>query len=361
MNDRAWLMCTKMTGSEAYLLARQITDQLKYFGHDIELSDMKRLGTESEELMGDGSLHYKIGVKELIENPRKRLSMAEALAPVVGACHEVFGHGGQWRNEANKDMPLSRLLILNDLACKSSFSYYGVDFDYEEPTPQYFKQPHEIAAQYIGLKAANKFLSSVYGKSKADDLLCEYVNLRIASGNEYIQAPDDYHMEESSDGRKPYMKPTEPFTSMSQVYDQFQKTFIDQASARAEYNVPKFPIDYPSIHIDTLKRPWEKISSQMMINHMPDRMTQIYVLSCIWLNQHEYGKWMKELPVFEHIEFPKTVLQMMRNVPARPIEVDLDLRMLTEDSLTFNLSPEQSILTITHNHDIIEIENTTRW
>lgn len=71
-------------------------------------------------------------------------------------------------------------------------------------------------------KMIKKFLAAVYGKDKADKLLCEYVNLRIASENEYIPAPDDYQMEIPEDGRKPFMKPTEPFSSMDQVYDEIK-------------------------------------------------------------------------------------------------------------------------------------------
>ena len=65
-------------------------------------------------------------------------------------------------------------------------------------------------------KMTKKFLAAVYGKDKADKLL------RIASENEYISAPDDYQMEIPEDGRKPFMKPTEPFSSMDQVYDEIK-------------------------------------------------------------------------------------------------------------------------------------------
>lgn len=63
-----------------------------------------------------------------------------------------------------KDVPLSKVLLLNDLACKSSRDFYGVDQSYTIPMSHYFEQPHEIAAQYMALKMSQKFLTSVYDK-----------------------------------------------------------------------------------------------------------------------------------------------------------------------------------------------------
>lgn len=142
-----------------------------------------------------------------------------------------------------KDTPFSKVLLLSDLACKNSSEYYGVISLDDDPLPQYFEHPHEMAAQYMGLKMAQKFLSVVYGEEKADRMLCEYVNLRIEGNTEYIPAPDDYEMEIPSDGRKPFMKPTEPFTSMEQVYGQFQETFLKRVFEPVEYQIDKMSTD----------------------------------------------------------------------------------------------------------------------
>lgn len=128
MDNRAWITCTKWSGSDAHSLAKRAINQLNKFGYDIDLSETKRSGSGFTQLNDDGSLYYEVGVKELAENPRRMFSIHEALAPTVACFHEVCGHGGQWRNESKKETPLSRVLLLNDLACKSSAQYYGVDF-----------------------------------------------------------------------------------------------------------------------------------------------------------------------------------------------------------------------------------------
>lgn len=341
MDDRAWNRCTKWYGDDAYLLAKQAVNRLNYFGYNIELDKTLHSGFGSQRLMSDGSLRYKAGVKELVENLNSRFSIHEALAPTVACFHEVCGHGGQWRNEARKGTPLSQVLLLNDIACKSSFLYYGVDSSYSKPMPHYFKQPHEIAAQYMGLKMTQKFLSAIYDKETADKLLCEYVNLRIASGNEFITAPDDYHMETPADGRKPYMKPTEPFISMSQVYERFQETFVKQVFQPVNYKVARNSMDFAGYHINSEKWPWERIQDRKQINQITDRLTQAYVLSGIWLEQHEYGTWIRKLPVFEHMEFPENITDLIHNTPDDPDKDDLDLNTLTEDDIDFTRAVEQ--------------------
>lgn len=341
MDNRAWLLCTKWFGNDAYSLTKRAAKQLEDFGFNIKLNKIEQSGFGAARLLSDGSLYYEVGVKEIFESPDKMFSIHEALAPTVACFHEVCGHGGQWRNESIKDESLSKVLLLNDLACKSSNKYYGVSLYYDEPMSQYFEQPHEIAAQYMGLKMTQKFLSAVYDDETADKLLCEYVNLRIASGNEFIKAPDDYYMKTPADGRKPYMKPMEPFTSMSQVYDQFQETFVKQVFKPADYTVTKNSMDFVGDYINEQKWPWERAWSRKQVNQIPDRLTQAYVLSAVWLGQHEYGPWIKKLPVFEHMDFPENVSKLIQNAPDYPNEEELDLGLLTEDDIDFAHAVEQ--------------------
>lgn len=306
MNNRAWIACTKWSSNDAYLLVKRAANRLNKFGYNIELKETKRSDSGFEKLMPDGSLYYEVGVKELVDDPRKIISIHEALAPTVACFHEVCGHGWQWRNETQKEIPLSKVLLLNDLACKSSAEYYGVSPLYDEPTHQYFEQPHEIAAQYMGLKMTQRFLSAVYDEKTADKLLCEYVNLRIASDNEFISAPDDYEMETPADGRKPYMKPTEPFNSMSQVYEQFQKTFEEQVFKPVDYTVKKDSVDFVGDYINDKKWPWERI-------------------------------WSRK----QDMSFPENISDLIQNTPVHPSKNDLDLELLTEDDIDFTRAVEQ--------------------
>lgn len=341
MDDRAWILCTKWSGDNALKLAERAVYLLQDFGYDIELDTHRSSKHNTTQHLSDGMMVHKIGIKELFENHRGLFSVHEALMPTVACFHEACGHGGQWKNEAMKTEPLSKVLILNDLACRSSHQFYGVDRTYTVPTSQYFEQPHEIAAQYMALKMAQKFLAIVYGDDKADKLLCEYVNIRISTENEYIKVPEDYEMEIQPDGRKPFMKPTEPFTSMSQVYDQFQKTFVHQIFIPAEYNATKDSVDFVNMYIKTKNWPWKRNEIRMQINEIDDRLTQTYVLAGIWLKQHEYGRWIKQLPVFEDMKFPRDIEDIIQSTPPQPNKEDLDLEFLTKDDIDFAKAVER--------------------
>lgn len=340
MDGRAWNMCTKWPTQDARQLVEHTLNLLNGYGYNLKLN--KEISTKSGSAVVEfNQIIYEIGIKEFIDEPRKILSIHEALHPTVTCFHEVCGHGGQWRHEVQKDTQLSKVLLLNDLACKSSNEYYGVDSYYMTPTQQYFEQPHEIAAQYMALKMTQKLLTAIYDEGTANKLLCEYVNLRIESGNSFIPPPDNYEMQIPADGRKPYMKPTEPFTSMANVYDQFQKTFVEQVFKPVDYKVTKDSMDSASIFIENQKWPWERAWSRNQVNRIPDRLTQAYVLSAMWMEQYDSFHWIKELPVFKHMPFPNNISALIRNGPEQPKTKDLNLELLTEDDIDFTKAVEQ--------------------
>ncbi len=330
-----------MYGDEASKIFSQAVGLLKQHGYNIHVLNELKSGTGNTELTDDGRLEYRVGSKGIVDKPYSRFPINEALAPTVTCFHEVCGHGGQWRNEIQKDTPLSKVLLLNDLACKSSNLYYGVTHDYTEPYSQYFEQPHEIAAQYMALKMTQKFLSTIYDKEYADKMLTQYVNMRIASSTEFIEAPDDYEMEIPEDGRAPFMKPSEPFNCMDEVYEHFQKTFEVQVFKPAEYWVDKNSQDAVGKHIKK-EWPWERPHARELVNNMSDRLTQVYVLSATWLEQHQdYAEWMKKLPALKNIDFPEKIRDLIDNTPNQPEKEDLDLGQLTEDDIDFIRAVEQ--------------------
>lgn len=335
MDGRTWILCTKCSADDAYKLAKYASNILNNFGYDLELKENIRSGVGFTDVHHDGSIHYEVGVKELVENPRREISLREFLAPTVACFHEVCGHGGQWRNEIMKDEPLSKVLLLSDMACKGSCEYYGVIPLDTDPLPQYFEHPHEIAAQYMGLKMTQKFLSVVYSEEKADEMLCEYVNLRIGDETEFIPAPDGYKMEIPLDGRAPFMKPTEPFMHMDQVYEQFQKTFLEKVFEPVAYETEKKSIDSLGRYISEQKWPWERSKSRTDFNQIDDRLTQTYVMAAAWLEQHANYSWVRSQLAFKHMYFPETVSALIQNTPEHPKNEELDLKQLTEDAIDF--------------------------
>lgn len=133
----------------------------------------------------DGPLTFTVGVKELVESPNKVVPMSTAVIPIVNAFHEICGHGGQIAKEFDKHNALSLTLALNYYACKASSYYYGVD-DNDNPHARYFKQPHEVAAQYMGVKMAFSYFSAVYGVGNAEGMLLSYLDYRVRNCSEFI-------------------------------------------------------------------------------------------------------------------------------------------------------------------------------
>ena len=139
MDNRAWIFCTKWLGRDAYSLAKRAVHLLQNFGYDIELDTTQSFHLSFTQLESDSSLKYRIGIKEIAENPYKKFSIREALTPTVACFHEVCGHGGQWRNEIWKETSLSKVLLLNDLACRSSTQFYGFSSRQDGPKSHYFE------------------------------------------------------------------------------------------------------------------------------------------------------------------------------------------------------------------------------
>lgn len=102
--------------------------------------------------------------------------LGEAMVPVVNLFHEVIGHGGQTDREFNRQTSLSKVLALNHYACKGS-EYYYENFGAFQ-SDQYWNQPHEIAAQYAGIKAAHTYLSDLWGEDSATEAICAYERFR---------------------------------------------------------------------------------------------------------------------------------------------------------------------------------------
>lgn len=178
---------------------------------------------------------FTIGTKGL-RGSRMPLPNHKAMLPVVALFHEVCGHGGQLKYEFAKDTDLSRVLALNRYACYSSGLYYDGNARPGEFTRRYARQPHEIAAQYMGLKAAQAYFpralknipslsSRIFGRQetdeelaeRADGMLLDYVNYRVSIGSEFIH-------------RK------KPYKNMSEVFNDFECKFLECYDAHRDYD-----------------------------------------------------------------------------------------------------------------------------
>lgn len=138
---------------------------------------------------GQGIDKFLIGTAELRGNRDAEFELGVAMLPVVGAFHEICGHGGQTLREFRKDRPLSRVLAANYCACRGSPYYYDKCRDGSD---EYKQQPHEIAAQYAGIREATSYLTYAYGEAFAKKAILTYQKVRMDSGSALIGTDKEY-------------------------------------------------------------------------------------------------------------------------------------------------------------------------
>ena len=174
-----------MTGGEAYELVMSARTWLapRISVNDIDFEDDAPIGDGATHIEGN-DLFVHIGVAEFVDDPDREFRDGEALLPFVALFHEVAGHSMQFTHEFNKTNTLSKVLFLSECACKGSAQYYGVD-DNGVPHDMYFSHPHEIAAQYMGIKCGYAYLSKRY-PDDADRMMLDYIDYRCEHGCEFL-------------------------------------------------------------------------------------------------------------------------------------------------------------------------------
>lgn len=184
-------MVKSMTGAEAIALLYRAWAELPPMLRektkllpDRSMRDAETSDDDYNPKTGTG-IEFRVGYKELADNLDGKFDVARALVPVVNLYHEVYGHGGQILCEFDKDTLLAQVLALSHYGCKASFAYYGFDGK-GRPTRQYYRQPREIAAQYMGIKGAYEFLGRVYGEKDAGGMMSKYIRFRILGGGDCL-------------------------------------------------------------------------------------------------------------------------------------------------------------------------------
>lgn len=271
----------------------------------------------------NGKLSFVIGMKEVSENPDKLFPMGEAMVPIMMYFHEVYGHGGQIKKEFDKDTALSRVLALNYYACRGSRHYYGFD-DADNPTDQYFRQPHEIAVQYMAIKCANRCLSDIYGKDEAKDMILAFIDYRREIGSEFVD-----------DDRK--------FTSVSEVLRCFDKTFRERAFQQRVYGTELPVKGYRDSIWDYAKfRKDGRLVSR--VGHCGDGILQDAMMASAhaFMDRGEMARMLAHGSLRDIDLDPETVFKLKSRPPLRgPWKRSLGLRQLEDQSELTGLSEEQ--------------------
>lgn len=181
---------------------------------------------------------FMTGVQELKESLDKEFELGEAMVPIIGAFHEVCGHGGQILNEFQKDTPLSRVLAANHYACKGSPYYYN---GFVDGSDRYKRQPTEIAAQYAGIREARSYL--IYANPKGlerDEDIAKFADTAIVA---YQRTRMKWRSAFTGKG------PLEKCGEFEDILLDLNKRFYDCVFARREYDAlsrlkdPKCPAD----------------------------------------------------------------------------------------------------------------------
>ncbi len=176
-----------MTGFEANnLLSDAIADLQKWqsFGHIDLYENMSIVSGETVFDDGDKAWHFLVGDSEFVNNKDHEFEPFQVVMPVINLYHEVCGHGLQQCVMYGKQNDvLSKVLCMNYCACMSSDKYYGADFVDYEYDPTYFKQPYEMAAQYIGLRWAYDYLTTKSLPFNLDAAFVEYQRFRTSDGD----------------------------------------------------------------------------------------------------------------------------------------------------------------------------------
>ena len=130
------------------------------------------------------SFLFSAGTLEFELDPCRNFAPFESIIPVINLFHEACGHGlQQCVMYGKQDDVLSKVLCMNYCACQSSDKYYGAEFvDYVDD-PTYFKQPYEMAAQYIGLRWAYDYLKTKPLPFDLDAAFVEYQKFRTSNGD----------------------------------------------------------------------------------------------------------------------------------------------------------------------------------
>ena len=142
-----------------------------------------------------------VGIRECVSSDR--LPYLYMTAGIVSIMHETMGHCNQILNMFHETDSLSKALAMNHFACKASDEY-----QYGKNGRQYFRQPKEIAAQYVGIKCGYDVLTDAYGNQEANRMICDYVNYRIRQNSEFIG-----------------FRQTKPYTTVDDILKAFQNVF----------------------------------------------------------------------------------------------------------------------------------------
>lgn len=251
--------------------------------------DEKHFWLDKDKSIGDGGTYIDdygclkrvyVGTSQLQGDVDENVPAEAMMIPLAGLFHEVCGHCNQFYGQFFKGGDLARVLAYSHYACECSYAYYNVnDFD------KYRQHPHEIAAQYSGVKACYEFCSAVYGEVKANDLMCCYLNFRVKNDSEFVVTDKKYV---------------------------FVNEFLDDISNQFEQSLHRrrsFPLTgvlCMDVLQDYVNADMNRVSNLQKIHRCKDGFLQDQMLTAIYLQVEDKNGWLEDnLEVFRqnHLSF----------------------------------------------------------
>lgn len=217
-----------MKGSDAFYLMMGARDYLgSWFRQNISDVDLS-----PDYKIGNGEIdRYRklaiVGVQEFVERPDDDFPMSDVTKGVVALFHETYGHGLQYRYMFLQDNMLSKALAFSDYACRASRVYYGYEYEHvPEYGPDVYREhlgrkflghPHEMAAEYAGIKTAHQFLNDKYGPIISNKLICNYVNDNVRNDWSFVH-------------------PDKPYTNIDEILRDFHREFPECVLKNRDYD-----------------------------------------------------------------------------------------------------------------------------
>lgn len=189
---------------KALMCYQHVNDHL---GHKVDLDENSQFGTGDTVSKDDKVYSSIVGVDKLTK--QLQISDTEFTAGLVSLYRENR-HVEQVSMVHNDKSKYSLPIKLSYYASMACPDYTNKKTNKEN----YFNSPREVEAELFSVYSAYCISNNTFGKEKANKMMCDYVNERIASNDYFIKSKDG----------KPYEKMNDIIKDMADKYEESVNT-----------------------------------------------------------------------------------------------------------------------------------------
>lgn len=161
--------------------------------------------------ISNGLSSVVIGLEEFSKNPNYPVDSFHLVSALVAIYHEK-SHVDRYISYYNNNDPVTKAMALSYMSCTGNSGYRG---------QRYWSDPCEISAQLDGILGAYDVLCDMFGNEKANKLICNYQNIRLSAGYDYVVPSNDKF----------------PYQSIRDILDDFDTTFRDSLHKQRIYDI----------------------------------------------------------------------------------------------------------------------------